>query len=43
LFAKRASLPPHECDVVTARIEAIAREIGDLAAPGRAAVLGLIR
>jgi hypothetical protein len=28
---------------VTARIEAICREIAELAAPGRAAVLGLTR
>lgn len=43
LFTKRASLPPSERAAVTARIEEVAGEIADLAAPGRAAVLGLTR
>jgi hypothetical protein len=36
-------LPEHERAAVTARIEAIVREIAEIAAPGRAAVLDLIR
>jgi hypothetical protein len=39
----RASLPASERAAVTARIEAIVREIAEIAAPGRAAVPGLIR